>query len=171
MGLFDRLTGTRHPDSGVAPRSAQEVREALLSLNGPDVPYLVRAATPAEGADLVAEWRILEPAWRTFFARTQLDRTLKTRMRLVPGNHEVRTVDEQWEITWVGGTPSLAASREHSRGQVTAVSRRWEIGRGADGKLEKTETFRFDPADMKDPLRDTVLGAGWTWRGVAFGKL
>ncbi|WP_327302251.1 hypothetical protein OG730_00830 [Streptomyces sp. NBC_01298] len=63
-------------------------------LNGPDVPYLVRVATPAEGADLVAEWRILEPAWRTLFATTQLDRT-----------------------------------------------------------------------------RDAVLGAGWTWRGVAFGKL
>jgi hypothetical protein len=168
MSLFDKLTGTKHPSSGVAPRSAEEVRAALLGLNGPDVPYVVRNGTPSEGADLVAEWKIQEPAWRTFFVRTQLSRTLKTRMRLVPANHEVRALDEQWEVTWVGDTPRLARSREYSRGQVTTVSRHWKVERGADGRPQKTEVFRFDPAEMKDPLRDAVLGAGWTWRGVVF---
>lgn len=67
---------------------------------------------------------------RTFFVRTRLDRTLKTRMRLVPEKHEVRTFDEQWEVAWVGDTPSLRASREYSRGQVTAVSREWVVERG-----------------------------------------
>ncbi|MER5253525.1 hypothetical protein [Streptomyces sp. NPDC002855] len=168
MGLFDKLTGTRHPDSGVAPRTADEVRAALLAVNGPDVPYRVRNGTPAESADLVAEWRIMEPAWHTFFVRSQLDRTLKTRMRLVPDSHEVRTVDEQLEVTWVGDTPRLAVSGEYARGQVTMKTRTWTYERGADGKRHRTETFRFDPADMKDPLRDAVLGAGWVWRGVVF---
>ncbi|MFC8124948.1 hypothetical protein [Streptomyces sp. NPDC057302] len=168
MGLFDKLTGTKHPTAGVAPRTAEEVRTALLDLGGPDVPYRVRNGTPDEGADLVAEWRILEPAWRTFFVRTQLDRTLKTRMRLVPDRHEVRALDEQWEVSWAGDTPRLALSREYSRGQSTVTSRQWTYERGADGKLHKKETFRFDPADMKDPLRDAVLGAGWVWRAVVF---
>ncbi|GAA1898429.1 hypothetical protein GCM10009837_21120 [Streptomyces durmitorensis] len=168
MGLFDKLTGTRHPTSGVTPRSADEVRAALLGLDGPDVPYRVRRATPAENADLVAEWRILEPAWHTFFVRTQLDRTIKTRMRLVPDSHEVRTVDEQWQVSWVGDTPRLAQSREYSRGQVTMKTRQWTYERGADGKLHKKETFSFDPAEMKEPLREAVLGAGWVWRGVVF---
>lgn len=168
MGLIDKLTGTRYPAGGVAPRTADEVRTALLGLGGPDVPYLIREGTPADGADLVAEWRILEPAWRTFFVRTQLDRTLKTRMRLVPDSHEVRTVDEQREVSWVGDTPRLATSRAYARGQVTAKSWSWTYERGADGKRHLKETFRFDPAEMKDPLRDTVLGAGWVWRGVVF---
>ncbi|MFE5022543.1 hypothetical protein ACFRAO_04195 [Streptomyces sp. NPDC056656] len=59
MGLFDKLTGTRYPDAGVIPRPAGEVRAALLAINGPDVPYVVRNGTPAEGADLVAESRAL----------------------------------------------------------------------------------------------------------------
>ncbi|MEV0524312.1 hypothetical protein AB0I66_12895 [Streptomyces sp. NPDC050439] len=168
MGLFDKLTGTKHPSSGVRPRAADDVRAALLGLNGSDVPYRVRNGTPSEGADLVAEWRILEPAWHTFFVRTQLDRTLKTRMRLVPDSNEVRALDEQWQVSWVGDTPRLAQSREYSRGQSTVKSRRWTYERGADGKLHKKETFSFDPADMKDPLRDAVLGAGWVWRGVVF---
>ncbi|MET7890923.1 hypothetical protein [Streptomyces mirabilis] len=54
MGFFDKLTGTRYPDSGVAPLPATEVRAALLALNGPDVPYRVRNALPAEKADLKA---------------------------------------------------------------------------------------------------------------------
>lgn len=84
MGVFDRLTGTRHPGRGISPRSEQEVRAALLAVSGPEVPYRVRGATPEEGVGPVAEWRITEPAMRPFFVRTQLDRTLKTRMRLVP---------------------------------------------------------------------------------------
>jgi len=166
VGMFDRLTGTRHPERGITPRSEQEVRAALLAVNGPEVPYRVRGATPEEGAGLVAEWRITEPAMRPFFVRTRLDRTLKTRMRLVPEKHEVRTFDEQWEVTWAGDTPRLRMSGEYARGQVTTVSRQWTLGRGNDGRLRTTEVFRFDPAEMKDPLREAVLGAGWTWRGV-----
>ncbi|MFD3475234.1 hypothetical protein [Streptomyces sp. NPDC058695] len=168
MGLFYELTGTRHPDAGVVPRPAGEVRAALLAVNGPDVPYVVRNGTPAEGADLVAEWRVMEPAWRTFFSRSRMSRTLKTRMRLVPESSEVRALDEQWEVTWVGDTPRLARSREYSRGQVTTVSRQWKVKRGADGRPHKTEVFRFDPAEMKAPLQNAILGAGWTWRGVVF---
>ncbi|MFI5765358.1 hypothetical protein ACIA8F_31040 [Streptomyces sp. NPDC051563] len=170
MGLFDKLTGTRHPDSGVAPRSAEEVRATLLGLFAADAPYVVRGGAP-EDADLVAECRIQEPAWHTFFARTQVSRVLQIRLRLDPAAREVRSVDRQFEVTWLGGTPRLALSAEAARGQVSTVSRRVKAERGADGALESTEVFRFDSAELKDPLREAVLRAGWTWRGVVFGKL
>ncbi|WP_309237757.1 hypothetical protein [Streptomyces albidus (ex Kaewkla and Franco 2022)] len=121
-----------------------------------------------EGADLVAEWRLTEPAWRTFFASTQLGRRIRIRMRIMPGDHEIRALDEQWKIKWVGGVP---VSQEYGRGPVKTVSKEWTLGRGAEGGLEVTETFSFDSSDLKDPLRNTVLTAGWTWRGVVFGRL
>ncbi|MFD7085968.1 hypothetical protein ACFYXV_25855 [Streptomyces sp. NPDC002181] len=166
MGLFDRLTGTRRPDAAVAPRPAAEVRAVLLAAGGPQAPYRVRNATPREDADLVAEWRVLEPAWHPFFRERRLERTLKIRMRLSPEDREVRALDEQLEVTWLGNTPRLVSSREHIRGQVREKSFRWEIGRGPDGRLRATETSAFDSARLKDPLRDAVLAAGWTWRGV-----
>ncbi|MFG2298581.1 hypothetical protein [Streptomyces sp. NPDC048603] len=169
MGLFDRLTGTKHPDRGTAQRSAEEVQAALLALNGPDVPYVVRGGGP-EGADLVAEWRISDPAWHTFFVRTQVSRVVQIRMRLVPATHEVRALDRQFEVSWVGGIPRLAVSAEASRGQVKTVSWRRSVERDAGGGLDATEVFRFDTSDMKDPLRAAVLGAGWTWRGVVFER-
>ncbi|WP_329112972.1 hypothetical protein [Streptomyces sp. NBC_01353] len=147
MGALDRLTGTRYPAAGVAPRSAEEVRAALLGINAPAVPYVVRNATPAERADLVAQWSVPE-----------LSLTLRTRMRLVPASREVRAVDEQWD----------AREREYSRGQVTSVSRQWTYERGPDGRRRRVETLRFDSREMKNPLRDAVLRAGWTWRGVLF---
>ncbi|MFE5840672.1 hypothetical protein ACFQ7N_03390 [Streptomyces niveus] len=152
MGLFDKMTGTRRPDSGVAPRSAEEVRAALLALNGPDVRFSVREDTSKERVGLVAECAVPE-----------VRLTLKTRMRLVPVAHEVRTFDERWE-----GSALELSRGQYSRGQVTTVYRKWTYELEDDGRRHKVETFRFDPAEMKDPLRAAVLDAGWTWRGVLF---
>ncbi|MEU6216768.1 hypothetical protein ABZ845_04500 [Streptomyces sp. NPDC047022] len=98
MGLFDKLTGTRRPSGEAVPRSPEEVRRALLEVNGPDVPYVVRPGAVDE-AELVAEWRIRDPAWHTFFARVQASQVLLIRMRLVPERHEVRALDQQWDVT------------------------------------------------------------------------
>lgn len=115
MGLFDELTGTEHPDSGVAPRSAEEVRAVLLGLFGADAPYVVRGGAP-EGADLVAEWRVREPAWHTFFARTQVSRVLQIHLRLAPDAREVRSIDRQFGVTWLGGhAPAGPVGRGRAR--------------------------------------------------------
>ncbi|MGW3629435.1 hypothetical protein ACWD7F_04610 [Streptomyces sp. NPDC005122] len=148
--LWDRLTGTTYPDSAVSPLSGTEVRAALFALNGADVPYRVRNALPAEKADLVAECRI-----------PRVGVTLKTRMRLIPEKHEVRFLDERWE-----NRSSDQANAQYGRGHAPAVYRQWKTEQGPDGRRRKVETFRFDTREMTDPLRNAVLGAGWTLRGV-----
>ncbi|MFJ8540997.1 hypothetical protein ACIRFH_03080 [Streptomyces sp. NPDC093586] len=150
MGLLTRLTGTRHPDAGIVPRPAEDVRAALLALDGSGVPCRVRAALPDERADLVAECRVERVGVR-----------LRTRMRLVPDRHEVRFLDERWEKR-----PSDGARTQYGRGYAPMVYRQWETGTGPDGRRRRVETFRFDTRELTDPLRDAVIGAGWTWRGV-----
>ncbi|HWU12047.1 MAG TPA: hypothetical protein VN520_37840 [Streptomyces sp.] len=171
MGFFDMLTGTKRPEAGVVPRSAGELRTSLLGLNRPDVPYVIRDGA-AHDADLVAEWRLHEPAWQTFFIGSQLTHALRIRMRLAEeGGPEVRAVEEQWEVTRVGNPPRLQISAEYARGSGRTVSRRYTLQRGENGRLETTETFSFDSAQLTEPLRNTALESGWTWRGVIFGKL
>ncbi|MFE5723733.1 hypothetical protein [Streptomyces erythrochromogenes] len=149
--LWDKYTGTRYPDSGVAPRPTTELREALLGLGGPSGVFLVREGTSKERADLVAECRVAE-----------MRLTLRTSMRLVPAKHEAHTLEERWE-------PALEGSGEqYGRGPGKAVYRQWEYRQGADGRRSKVETFRFDTGQMRNPLQNAVLGAGWTWRGVLF---
>jgi hypothetical protein len=150
MGFFDRLTGTRRPDGAVAPRPAGDVRAALLALGGTDAPYRVREALPDEKADLVAECHVRRVGVR-----------LRTRMRLVPDRHEVRFLDERWEAR-----PSGDARTQYGRGYAPAVYRQGETREDPDGRRRRAEAFRFDTREMTDPLRDAVLGAGWTWRGV-----
>ncbi|MFI6856346.1 hypothetical protein [Streptomyces sp. NPDC050416] len=107
MGLFDRLTGTERPDSGVEPRSIDKVRAALLALNRPDMPYRVRNALPDEKADLVAVCKV-----------RQVGVTLKTRMRLIPEKREVRFLDERWE-----NRSSDSANAKYGRGHAPTVYR------------------------------------------------
>ncbi len=170
MGFFDKLTGTKHPEAGAAPRPAGELRTALLGLNRPDVPYVI-ADGAAHGADLVAEWRIDEPAWQHVFVQSRLTHAIRIRMRLAEDVPEVRAVQEQWEVTRVGNPPRLRTSATYGRGGGRTISRQYTLRRGESGRLEATESFSFDSAQLTDPLRNTALASGWTWRGVIFGKL
>ncbi|WP_234314466.1 MULTISPECIES: hypothetical protein [unclassified Streptomyces] len=111
----------------------------------------MREGTAGERADLVVECRVSE-----------MRLTLKISMRLVPEKHEVRVLEERWE-------PSLERSGEqYGRGPGKAVYKQWEVRKGADGRRRKVETFRFETGLVKNPLQNTVLRAGWTWRGVLF---
>ncbi|MFC9298624.1 hypothetical protein ACFTWH_28105 [Streptomyces sp. NPDC057011] len=158
MGLFDKLTGTRRPESGVVPLPAAEVRAALLALDGPDVRFTLRNGTPKERADLVAVWRIPPGPWHP--------RRGQTRLRLVPAAREVRALDEQWDAPEPGERSFGGQGLKYSRGPVTSFSKRWTIERGPDGRRHLQEESSFSSARVKAPLRDAVLAAGWTWRGV-----
>jgi hypothetical protein len=170
VGIFDKLTGTQRPADGVVPASAKTLRTALLGLSRPDLPYVIRDGTP-EDADLVAEWRLAEPTWQHFFVQSQLSRALRIRMRLDPERHELRALQEAWEISRVGNPPRLKVTSRYTRGPSRTISTHRRIQRADDGDLEATETFRFDSSDLVDPLRNTVLRSGWVWRGVVFGGL
>ncbi|MER5812635.1 hypothetical protein ABT143_31370 [Streptomyces sp. NPDC002033] len=152
--LWDKWTGTAYPDGSGGSLPTMELREALLALGGPDGDFRVRHGLPKEKADLVAERRIPE-----------LDLNVKIRMRLVPAVREVRTLEEQWgrELSY-----DHSGSRQYGRGGSTRFARQWEFQKGPDGRRRLVETFRYSSREMKDPLRDTVLGAGWIWRGVLF---
>lgn len=148
--LWDKMTGTARPDTAVAPLSHEEVRAALLALNGPDVLYRVRHALPDEKADLVAECEVRRVGVR-----------MKSRMRLDADKHEVRVLHERWENRSDGN-----ADNQYGRGPAPAVYRQWETEQGPGGERRRVEAFRFDTREVTDPLRDAVLAAGWTWRGV-----
>src|SRR5262249_4366278 len=170
MGIFDWLTGTKRPAAGVAPKSAADVRSAVLAVNRPTAPFVVRDGAP-EQVDLVAEWRIVDAAWYEIFAKAGLKKVFKVLMRLDPQKSEVRAVDQEWEVEWRAGVPSLTLSTEAFRGQKAEVS--FGTAYAFTEKLELGEVYRYRLAtrEIKTPLQDAVTAAGWTWRGVAFGRL
>lgn len=170
MGLFDWLTGTKKPEDDVPVRSADEVRAALLAVNRPTAPFTVRDSDD-EQADLVAEWRIVDATWYEIFAKAGLTKVAQVLMRLDPAEHEVRATDKEWTVQWRAGTPELSLEAEGFRGQQKSM----EFGKAyaftEHGEYGEVYNYHFDTDELKDPLQDAVTAAGWTWRGVAFGKL
>jgi hypothetical protein len=177
MGMFDwlvdaglRLTGTKLPAAGVAPKPATEVRSALLAVSRPTTPFVVRDGAP-EQVDLVAEWRIADASWHEIFAKAGLKKVFKVLMRLDPQNYEVRAVDQEWSVEWRAGIPSLALAGEAFRGQKVEFSFGVAYAFKETGEHGEVYRYKFSTGEMKTPLQDAVTAAGWTWCGVVFGRL
>jgi hypothetical protein len=170
VGLFDWLTGRKAPAAGVAPKSAAEVRAALLAANRPTAPYAVRAGGP-EGVDLVAEWKIVDASWYEIFAKAHLEKSFKVLMKLDAARHEVRAVDQEWTVQWRAGIPTLALSAEAFRGTKTSVQFGTAYAFTEELRPGQVYRYRFSTGELKTPLQEAVLASGWTWRPVSFGKL
>lgn len=170
MGLFDWVTGTKRPAAGVAPKPVPELRTALLAINRPSAPFIVRDGAP-EKVDLVAEWRIVDAVWYEIFAKAGLKKVFKVLMRLDPGKNEVRAVDQQWSVEWRAGVPTLALAAEAFRGQQTSIEFGTAYAFTETAEYGQVYRYKFSTPEIKGPLQDAVTAAGWTWRGVAFGKL
>jgi hypothetical protein len=170
VGLLDFLTATKHAPAGVSPLPQQEVRARLLSLNRSTAPYRLIDGG-AERVDLIAEWKIEDPEWRGVFAGTNLPRTFRIYLKLDPAAHEVRAMDREYAVSWSAGVPTLSVAVSTFRGQTRSV----EFGKTytftetlAPGQVY---SYRFDTNEIKKPIQEAVTSCGWTYRGVAFGKL
>lgn len=162
--LRDKVMGTRYPAPGTVAVPVRELRASLLALGGSGVPFsLVEAG---DGLGLVAMRRVVEPATGSGAGRRQVEWTFKISMRLVPGEREVRALHQHWAVTRAGDPPGRTVAREQGSGPFFRKHRTWTVERGPDGRRRGVEEFALDSRDMKDPLRDAVVGAGWTWRGV-----
>ena len=170
MGLFDWLTGSKAAPAGVARQPASELRVRLLGVNRDTAPFIVRDGA-AEGVDLVAEWKIVDAKWFEIFAQAGIKRVFKVLMKFDEAKGEVRAVDQEWEVEWRAGVPSLALSADAFRGQKAEISFGTAYAFREDASYGKVYDYRFNTKELKAPLIEAAQAAGWGWKGVAFGKL
>ncbi len=170
MGMFDWLTGTKRPADGVPARSPHEIYQALLAVNRPTAPFVVRPAGQ-EGVDLVAEWKIVDASWYAIFSKAGLKKVFRVLIRLDPSRNEIRAVDEEWSVSWNFGVPTLSLSAEYFRGQKNEVSFGTGYAFTEHGQYGQVYHYKFSTRELKPPLQEAATNAGWTWRGVTFSKL
>ncbi|MEQ7155577.1 hypothetical protein [Brevundimonas aurifodinae] len=171
MGLFDWMTGSRPAPRGVPRVATQILREQLLAINRDSAPFIVRDARKKEGADMVAEWRIVDETWYEIFAKAGVQRVFKVLMTFDEAKGEIRALDQSWEVEWRAGVPVLSATAEGFRGQSWEKSFETVYAFREDLSWGEVYSYRFDTDEIKKPLVAAAQKAGWGWRGVAFGKL
>jgi hypothetical protein len=170
MGLFDWLTGNKPAPAGVKRQSVAKLREALIAVNRKTAPFTVRSGKK-EDVDLVAEWRIVDAKWHEIFAKAGIKRVFKVLMKFDEDKGEVRAVDQEWEVEWEAGVPTLALKGEAFRGRKWEKSFESVYAFREDGSWGENYSYRFDTSEIKGPLIEAAHKAGWGWRGVAFSKL
>ena len=170
MGLFYWLTGSKAAPARVEKQSVTELRTRLLAVNRDTAPFVVRDGAP-ESVDLVAEWRIVDAQWYEIFAKAGLERSFKILMKFDDAKGEVRAVDQEWEVAWRAGVPSLSLAARAFRGQKAEISFGSACAFHEDASYGKVYEYRFNTRELKTPLIEAAQAAGWGWRGVAFGRL
>ena len=170
MGLFDFFSSTRRPAAGTPVLPQQELLDRLMALNRPTAPYRLVDGI-AEKVDLVAEWRIVDAQWYEIFGKAGLSKVFRIYLKLHPEAHEVRAMDREYSVSWSAGVPTVSFAVSAFRGQTQSI----EFGKAyaftetlAPGQVYN---YRFDTREIKKPIQDAVTGSGWTYKGVAFGKL
>jgi hypothetical protein len=165
MGLFGKKPATNTP-----ALSVEEIRNRLMALNRPTAPYQIIDGK-AEGVDLIAEWKIVEAQWYEVFAKANLTKVFRIHMKFNVEKHELRAQDHEYSLTWSAGVPSLSLAVSSFKGQSTSI----QFGSAyaftetlAPGQVYK---YRFNTNEIKKPIQDTTAACGWSFKGIAFGKL
>lgn len=170
MKLLDLLTSTRRLTADAPVLSRDELLKRLLDLNRSSAPYQIVDGS-SEGVDLIAEWKIVDVYWSGIFGSAGLKKTFRIYLKLEAANHELRAMDREYDVSWKSGLPALRVAASAFKGQKQSV----EFGSAyaftettTSGQIYK---YRFNTGELKKPIQEAVSGAGWTYKGVAFGKL
>lgn len=167
MGFLDKLRGVKRADDGVAAVGRKDLEQRLLGLNHEQVPFRIAAG---ETSDLEAAWKIADADWYEIFGKAGLKKSHRIYLKLDEGKREVRALEESLDVEWEAGVPRLSVSVEKQQGR-TLGSRSFGTGYAFTGinplKFGEAYNYRFNVAEMKDPIVETITGAGWAYVPVA----
>jgi hypothetical protein len=167
MGIFGF---GKKPDKNTPVLSKEEVRQRLLGLNRETAPYQIRDGS-AEGVDLVAEWKIVDAKWYEIFAKANLTKVFRIYMKFDDAKREVRAKDEEYTVEWRAGVPSLSVAASKFSGQKTSIEFGTAYAFTEELKPGQVYKYRFNTNEIKKPIQEVVTACGWTYKGIAFGKL
>ncbi|MFL6246562.1 MAG: hypothetical protein ACJ74H_11095 [Thermoanaerobaculia bacterium] len=167
--MFDFLTSTKRPAAGTPVLSAPEVLARLKALSRDSAPWhIVDGAS--DGVDLIAEWKIVDAKWYEIFAKAGLKKVFRILLKLDEQARQVRAQDREYEVSWRAGVPSLSIAASGFKGQSTSVEFGASYGFKEDLSLGKQYEYFFKTSEIKQPVQEAVVGCGWVYKGVVFGK-
>lgn len=162
LGYFEYLGGKKK--FTVPPISKEILKQKLLALNSPELPYQIK---PAEETDLFVEWNIVDATWYAIFSKERLSKTYRAYLMLDESRKAVRYCEETGSVRWLAGAggalmPQVHFEKSYFRGRIL-FQKSWEVQYGIkeDGTLGKVYEYRFDVNRVRDPIVKAIEESGW----------
>ncbi|HEV2129208.1 MAG TPA: hypothetical protein VGR22_11375, partial [Thermomicrobiales bacterium] len=149
--------------------TADEMRERILAVNRPSAPFHIVDGS-AEGVDLIAEWKIVDAQWYEIFTKAGLEKVFRISMKLDEAEKQVRK-DQEYSVSWEAGVPTLSLEMSKFKGQKQTFQFGTAYAFTEELRPGQVYNYRFSTGEMKKPIQEAVTGCGWTYKGIAFGRL
>jgi len=150
--------------------SGPELRERLLALNAPDIPFRIEAHDDGE---VSATWNYADAKWVDLARAHGMQRIHRIRMTLDEANRKIQATDYQSAYDWSAGAGGAGIAWQASTGVVLFQyehQRVYGLQLDSQGRPvpQFSYSYTFDLQEMKSPLVETVTQAGWHWQPVAW---
>jgi hypothetical protein len=166
MGFLDKLKGTgvltdAEPEEGVAPQSAEEVKQRLLAISGKGI------ETGMDGDDVVVAWSAqVDSAGPGGAGHQYLYRAFK--VELDEGDHQAKGIGLKTSSdaeVGIGGDFSGGIDWERGQhmGSETMHVIAWLGPHRTEGGADE-KGFKFSWGDLREQVIGAVTGAGWTYK-------
>jgi hypothetical protein len=162
------------PETNVS-LSDEELRMRLLSLNDEKLPFAVTDVSK-DPARLVAMWKITDEKWIELFSARQLRIQYELRLKILKEKHVVLAQDNFRRFEYAGGvgrrqikfTGRVHFSKGISLFQYERGLQYGVVYKNGELKIDYAYDYRFDMAEVKNPIIRIVTGSGWEFRPVVF---
>jgi hypothetical protein len=165
VSLFKRADHLLHPLPGTPVLPPQDLWAALLAVNRPGLPYVVRDGRP-DGADLIAEFTDVGRETSSVWGRCRECEEVQILMRFDPPHREVRSIDHLATYLLTLSPPRRRHNTGRSSGQLYTNHGTWQRISDAEGRRRWTRTGHFDSGEARHSLQKVVLSAGWSWHAL-----
>jgi uncharacterized membrane protein YhaH (DUF805 family) len=143
-----------------SPAPEAELRARIQALNQFDAPVMVEERKDR----LVATWKYVDAQWWELLAKAGLTKIYELHMKFDVPSHTVTLIDITKSVSWRAGPREVRLRGGFFRGVILAyeIGKAWGIQRNFQpGKIYD---YRFVPQEIKNPILNTILRAGWDVR-------
>jgi hypothetical protein len=142
------------------PVPEAELRAQIQALNEFDAPVMVEEREEK----LVATWKYVDAQWWELLTKAGLTRVYELHIRFNAPSHTVTLIDVTKSVSWRAGPSEVRLRGGFFRGVMLAyeIGKAWGIQESFQpGKIYE---YRFVPQEIKNPIFNTILRAGWDVR-------
>lgn len=160
------------PEKNISPISKESLAKKLLELNKRDVPFVVRDG--GKNSDLIIDWKLADAKWFNITEINSLKKVFRTRIVLNEKTKEAGVTDRETgiRITASAGKNNVKYTFTLSFfiGIVSEVSVGYALGYNNLESLKPQEIYKyhFNTGIIKNPLKEIITGAGWTYSPKVF---